>query len=447
MRIWILIVFSACLQAIDLDTIPDNTWLKLNVAYSYPPGYTGAHNLRFWCSFTWDADSERILFWEGYIGSHNQVSGSIYANAVYELKPAAETVRMLKLSTYWDNPGYNVFNPGSGPVTPFPRHTWGSFRYIPEYKSVYLGSGACGGGAGSWICSDFWKYHIPTDSFIKIDAVIQDSALIRPGYAVRYNYFPGSDTLWAFAGDVGSWVQAYAFNLATEVWSSRINYGPRTYGLAFTAEDPSRGQILVWTAQGFFFMDRAMARMERIANQPDTSLLSSRGSDGVMAYIPKHDCYFIYDPDSAQVWVMHPADTSWTRVTDNNDPGKRIDMYFAYDPVNDVVATFNVSGEFHVFRYKPDGSSAAGPAVQAAGLPGLFVSPNPAGRTAWISLKEKKAAEVRIYDLKGRLCGSLRAAANSGRVAWNAAGMPAGVYTAVVLSGSSRYSQKFILAH
>jgi len=442
MKWWVLIVFAAWVRAVDLDTIPDNTWIKLNISYSYPSGYTGAFYLRFWCDFTWDADSQRILFWEGYGGDHNQMGGSIYANAIYEFKPAAQTVRLLKLSTYWDNPAYNVFNPGSGPVTPHPRHSWGAFRYIPEYKAVYLGSGACGGGADSWICSDLWKYHSPSDTFIKINAAIPDSQLIRPGYGVCYNHFPGSDTLWVFAPDGGTWVQAYVFNLAAETWSRAIDYGTKTYGLSFTAEDPARGQILVWTSEGFYFMERATAKMTRIANQPDT--LPASASAGVMAFLPKYGCYFIYSPSSAQAWIMNPADTSWHRVADNNDPGKRIDRYFVYDPLNDVLATFNVDNEYHVFRYKPDGGTGADFRKPPPAGDAMRISPNPFGAASRISVSGLKGPfTVSLYDLSGKRCAFFPFASN--HAVLDGRKLAQGVYIVRLAAEGSIFEKRVIL--
>ena len=82
-----------------------NTWTSLGkVSYDFPAEYPGSFNMRFWCNMTWDPDQKRILFYEGYVGSHGQ-KYSIYANAMYSLKPAEKKVSLVNLSTHWKSGG------------------------------------------------------------------------------------------------------------------------------------------------------------------------------------------------------------------------------------------------------------------------------------------------------------------------------------------------------
>jgi len=126
-------------------------------------------------------------------------------------------------------------------------------------------------------------------------------------------------------------------------------------------------------------------------------------------------------------------------VENNNDPGLRIDRYYTYDPVNDVVATFNLSGQFHVFRFKPS-LSAKEKASDTFKVLDVKVSPNPFNPSTTIrfDLPEASTVDITIYDVLGREVWSLdrgkRALqAGSHELVWNGTdhdntSLPAGVY-------------------
>lgn len=416
MKLMMFLMLMTVTWAVDLDNIPDNTWIKLDgVTREFPAGYTGDFSRRFWCTFTWDQDSGRILFYEGYNGSHNQAGSSIYANAVYSLTPADEKVCFVNLSTYWDNPTWDTYVTGSGPETPHPRHTYGAFKYVSKYKNIYMAFGACAHTA-SCDATNLWKYHVPTDTWTKITTPLPDAEI--GGYDANFAYLPGSDTLWVFTQNSGTWINLYAFNMADETWTQKINYGVRTYGSRHAAEDTLRRCVLYLSATGYHFLDPAAGSLVKFADTSD-----GLPANAVMTYIPKYDRYFIYSSGKKEVWTLNPADTTWTRIASNNDPGKRIDRYIAYDPMNDVVATFNVDGEFYVFRYKPEVSSASRPAPQTV-MTGFTTSPNPARNTVRITVKG--ASSLSVFNCSGKRVADLHH--HAGTALWNAGNLPSGVY-------------------
>jgi hypothetical protein len=438
-----LLAFSVL--AIDLNSIPDNTWIKLdNITMVFPSGYTGNFNLRYWCNFVWDPDSQRILFFEGYGGSHNQINGGgIYANAIYSFLPANETVRLINVSTYWINTGYSAYVAGSGPETPHPRHTYGGFKYVPKYKNIYMAFGACA-HAPNCDTKDMWKYHIPTDTWTKIAAPWPDNDL--GGYDANFLHLPGSDTLWVFTQNSGTWISLHAFNMADETWSQKIDYGVRTHSSRHGAEDTLRRRMLYLSSTGYHFLEPSTGALTKFADTTD-----GLPANAVMTYIPKYDRYFIYSRWDQEIWILNPADTSFELAANNNDPGKRIDRYITYDPLNDVIATFNVDNEYHVFRYKPETTS-----VEKVGLVAdrvkILVSPNPFNSTVKIMVRRYaygvRRVSTQIYDISGKLVKDFTPYAS--RItpytfAWNTAALPSGIYILRATVGSRTFTKRIFL--
>ncbi|MCZ2250017.1 MAG: hypothetical protein LC111_14760 [Bacteroidia bacterium] len=327
-----------------------NDWVKLtSTKYVYPDGYNGTFSQRSWCNFTWDPDAQQILFYEGYRGDHGQTAGSIYANAVYALTPADQTVRLLNLSN-WTNPSYNEHVQGPGPEMPHPRHTYGGFLYVPSQQSVYLGFGACSKSSN---CQkqDLWRYSVSSATWTKITAALPDGQI--GGYNTVFGYLPGSEVLWAFSPrtDGSTWLNIYSFDLVASKWSAKVKYGKDVNGLEHVAPDPIGQRFLVATsaAPRLAYFDPKEGKLTPFASVP-----AGFPTDQVaMTYVSKHKVIFVYSAKSKKVGIMDPATGNYTDIVHPTDPGERMDRYLAYDEANDVVAMFNSQGEYWVFRYVP----------------------------------------------------------------------------------------------
>jgi hypothetical protein len=297
-----------------------------------------------------------MLFYEGYLGSHGQAGGTIYANTLYALHVGAKTVELIRLTATWSNPEYDTFVLVDGPPEPHPRHTYGAFGYVPQRDSVYLGFGACAHSPstcpGGSPADDVWRYEVGTDTWARIEAPLPDAAI--GGYGSVFAFLPGSDDLWAFSPrrDSSNWLNVYRFDMQAEAWSAKSSYGQDVAGLLHAVADPDRNLFWLWTAlEGTAKLrrfDPATEQLEEVTSSPATL-----PSTGAMAYLTPHRSLLLYSAEADALWLYAPDSDTWTELSSPNDPNERIDHYLAYDPLDDVVVTFNVAGEFWAYRYTP----------------------------------------------------------------------------------------------
>lgn len=333
------------------DPGANNTWVQIpDIKLDLPAGYGGKLDRRFWCSFVWDDDAQRVLFYEGYGGDHGQTGGSIYANTLYSLTPEDQTVHLLHLTESWANPGYNSYTTNGAPVEPHPRHTYAGIHYAAGRKTVYLVSGACAHDVATCTIPDAWKYDLVADSWKPIAGPLPDKSL--GGYGSSLVGLPGEDTLWYFSPrtDGSGWINLYSLDLNTDLWSSKINYGSDVAGLVRAVADPKRHQLLVWTsgANKLLTFNPTTQTMSPVAGVPSDFL-----GGGTMTYIPKYDRFFFYQPQTKEIWTYAPSTGTFEVVKHQDDPGKRVDNYLVYDPKLDVVVVFNIDREFWQLRYVP----------------------------------------------------------------------------------------------
>jgi len=251
-----------------------NTWTPLGkVAYKFPREYTGTFNLRFWCNLAWDPDGKRILFYEGYKGSHGH-KYSIYANAMYSLKPAEKTVSLVNLSTGWKSGGGHYrYQATKAPPSPYPRHTWGALIYVPKYKRVYIGPGAAGGAAQA---NTFWSYDVAKNTWQDVTGKKPG----RTGYHTHFAHFAGSDTLWVFSTRSGSWMNLYAFDMKKQAWAEEQVGRTSGFGASHVAVDTKRKLALVRAsfrkpfASSFAVFDPKKKSLAPLKHPPEISTLS-----------------------------------------------------------------------------------------------------------------------------------------------------------------------------
>lgn len=362
-----LLMFASSAVAGEKDAfakLAPNTWTPLGgVAYKFPKEYTGKFNMRFWCNLAWDPDGKRILFYEGYVGSHGH-KYSIYANAMYSLEPAEKTVRLVNLSTHWKSGGGHYrYQATKAPPSPYPRHTWGAFIYVPKYKRVYIGTGAAGAENGKK-ADTFWSYDVAKNAWTDVTGKKPGPT----GYQTHFAHFAGSDTLWVFTNRGGSWMNLYAFDMKKQAWAEKQIGRTNGFGASHVAIDAKRKLALVRAsfrkpfASAFAIFDPAKKSLTPLKHPPEIST-SSR-----MAYIPKHDKFFIHDPGGRKKkgedggkgkdWVYDPADSKFTQVKASNGDTLRMDNYLTYDALNDIVVIYTIKNQFKVFRYVPEKSPA-----------------------------------------------------------------------------------------
>ncbi len=330
-----------------------NTWTPLGkIAYEFPERYSGTYNLRFWCNLAWDPDGQRILFYEGYKGSHGH-SYSIYANALYSLRPAERTVRLIDLSTGWKSGGGHYrYQPTTQPASPHPRHTWGALTYVPKYKRVYVGPGAAGGAPQA---NTFWSYDVATGAWTNVTGQPPGPS----GFQTHFAHFPDSDTLWVFTPRGGSWTNLYAFDMARQTWAEKQVGRTEGFAVQHVAADARRKRALVRVNFRTPF-ESLFALFD-----PDTSVLTpvrhpaEFSTRSRMVYMPRHDRYFIHDP-AGKDWTYDPAGDKFERVPAANSSTLRMDNYIVYDEANDLVVIYTIEDRFEVFRYVPPGGGAVG---------------------------------------------------------------------------------------
>ncbi|MBL8025288.1 MAG: T9SS type A sorting domain-containing protein [Fibrobacteres bacterium] len=433
----LLFAINAAIFSMNLTSLPANTFVKVTpITHEFPNGYTGSFAKRFWCNFTWDNDSGRILFYEGYQGSHNQVGGSIYANAIYSFTPADSKVKMLNLSN-WSNPSYDHHVADSGTASPHPRHTYGGFKYISKFKSIFMGFGAC---AHDVTCTsgDIWQYDLTLKTWTEIGKPLPaDGQIGESTYNSKFGYLEGSDTLWVFAPrrDASGWLNIYSFNLSTHKWSAKLNYGTSVANLVCIAEDNSRKHILMWTSNNgnkFWYFSPITEKITQLPAPP-----AELKTSGKIVYVPKHDRYVIYD--NSKVWSLNPVDTTWSEIASSGIPGTRFDDYFAYDVLNDAITMFDINGAYWVYRFTPVSSTSEKTGV----INNLHFSafPNPAKNIIDFSSNSKNTV-YNIYDISGRIIATLYGS----KCKWDAAGIPAGIYTVKAKSGHSEGIRRLTLA-
>ncbi len=316
---------------IDAAVIGANEWKRLGpIKTALPEGYAG----RF------------ILFYEGYLGDHLQIGGSIYGNTLWALTPGDATVRFLHLTETWRNDSPDKFV-ATGPISePHPRHTYADLTLVSHRRELYQLSGACG---KSPECPgpDFWRYDMKTERWSAITAPLPDTI---GGYEGTLTSLPGSNQLWAFSPEWwgSGWVNFFMFDITAGTWSARVNYGTRVWKLVHAVADPPRGRFLVWTADGAVHsFDPAKRILTRIADAPTLP------PSGAVAYMPKYDRFFFYGAASGIIWIYDPTAGTWTNLPHSGDPLLHIDHYLAYDAVNDVIATRARDGSYWTFRYVP----------------------------------------------------------------------------------------------
>ena len=332
-----------------------NTWTPLGkVTYRFPKEYTGRYNQRFWCNLTWDSDSRRILFYEGYKGSHGH-KYSIYANALYSLRPAEKTVGLVNLSTGWrSGGGWYRYQRTQSPPSPYPRHTWGALIHVPKYKRVYIGPGAAGAENGKK-ANTFWSYDIEKDTWTDVTGK-------RPGptnYQTHFAHFGDSDILWIFSSRKGNWTNLYAFDMRKQDWAKEQVGRTRGFSVQHVAVDTKRKRALVRIssrqpfASNFSIFDPGKKTLTPIRHPKEITRKAR------MAYIPRHDTFFIHDPEGGKDWICNPGKGEFRPIEASNGDKLRMDNYLAYDPVNDIVVIYTISGQFKVFRYVPAKDPAA----------------------------------------------------------------------------------------
>ena len=326
-----------------------NTWTPLGkVTYNFPKEYTGRYNLRFWCNLIWDSDGKRVLFYEGHKGSHGH-KYSIYANAMYSLKPAEKTVSLVDLSTGWKSGGgYYRYQRTESPPSPYPRHTWGALIHIPKYKRVYIGPGAAGAENGKK-ANTFWSYDVEKDAWTDVTGKLPGPT----GYQTHFAHFAGSDTLWVFSTRTGAWMNLYAFDMKKQEWAKEQVGRTRGFSLGHVAVDTKRKRALVRAsfrrpfASYFAIFDPEKKTLTPIKHPGEIK------NKARMAYIPRHDMFFIHDPEEGTDWIYDPEKGEFGQIEASNGDKQRIDNYLTYDPVNDIIVIYTLKGGFKVFRYVP----------------------------------------------------------------------------------------------
>lgn len=348
-----LALASAASAGEDAVKLAPNAWTPLGkVNYDFPAEFTGQFNLRFWNTMSWDRDAERILFWEGYKGSHGQ-QYSIYANAIYSLTPADRTVKLINLSTGWKSGGgHYMYQPTSQPASPYPRHTWGAFTYVPKYKRIYIGTGAA--GAAHAKANNYWSYDVTKRTWTDVTGTLPGPT----GFQTHFAHFTDSDTLWVFSKATGGWTCIYAFDMSKQSWAEKHIGKTDAFELSHVAVDRKRGKALVRVSfrkpfeSRFAVFDPAKPELTPI---PHPAQITERAR---MVYIPRHDRYFIHDPASGTDWTCDPATGQFRQIKASPGDKLRMDNYIVYDEANDLVVIYTIEDQFKLFRYVPEGPAS-----------------------------------------------------------------------------------------
>jgi hypothetical protein len=432
---------AACLCRVfplNLQTLPENTWTPLqNTAYQI--GRSGFYEYRAWCNMKWDADSQRILFWEGLdTGTY-----SIYANALYSLDPAAETVRLLSYSSYWVGNG-NQFTPGAPPETPHPRHCYGAFEYAQKRHALYMGFGACSGSSN---CENthIWKWDPASGAWTECAPVWTSY-----NYDQNFMHFRGSDTLWILGPNSGGWVSLYAFDLAAEALSPSLSYGMASFAAydGMTAVDTLRQTALFSTSAGFYVFTPGTHSLARIAGAP----AGISGGVAAIAYVQKQDLFFIHDWANASDWAYHPANQTWDSLQTVASPSDASGMgqnsrhrNIVYDPVADLLVIHGADG-FKAIRLNPAAMGFRLLQPKAATSVSLVVSPNPVGSFGRILVSgSDRIGRLSVTGIDGRGVADLTAGARDGAVSWDTRSLPAGVYIVKLESASGTACRRVLV--
>lgn len=380
------IVFAAARGfTADLANLPPNTWepvkFKVEQLAGGSPDEKGDWANVGWNKLVYDSVGKRVLFYDRW--SDKKHGGyTIYGNCLFSFDPVTSKVTPLKIDNWKkiDVPtGYHTvpLDEDVKEPTPFSRHVYQVFEFVPDLNSVFIYSGANGSLVDPEVkqfkpevlkdLSAAWRLDLEKKTWTPV---------AEPGIPMTL------DSCMAYCADTKSLILATWGNadlrgkiaildIASGKWhKAKQETATAGGGLTIVYDPPRKRMILggggpcngdkkspLW--RNMYAFDPKTEIVTKLANCP------SRLCSAPLAYDSKHDVFLMAfaaegSDEPSGVFCYDPRKDTWSEVKTANpvpapDGAKWCGwLKMCYDPDHDCFVGMLNQNRFYLFRYVPE---------------------------------------------------------------------------------------------
>lgn len=460
-----LLMLLSFAYSFDTKSMITNEWVEIKPTIKFSEGYEIGrpyYQSRSWTRMTYNSQSQKLFFYDGYMNMTFNIPQTIYANTLYEADFETDTIRMVltsnwrrdtvrsltnpdSLITYWYNPD-SVSHP-----KPFDRHTYGCFLYAAHTNSIYIANGASGGNAKR--VQDCWRYSFDESRWIFVDTVRRHLTCCNTEYENHLMHIPGSNKMYQTIRCQNDHICVWELNLDSHTWTKLANLAQsnQLWGAMGTADTKRNRYVFYAGRVGGVASNElnvyypAEHRVQKLVPKSDS--VPGGAAYPYFAYDQKNDVYLLHGSEIG-TWVYEPDTDLWKKINTVRNPLNNRLMEYHAD--KNAFVAWDASGRsMWLFRYSPDNVKAETAAgvndeIKISALPNPF---NPSTKLIIHGFAGMPEIKITIYNIRGEIVRTFTLPSSNHSlktVVFNAEELTAGTYIVRASSGNITVEKKII---